>query len=77
MKIFLFDRIYSVEVPDNYIIVGNDGSYSEIGNTEGSHYHRDRFSGLVANMTYYYRIRAYNVSGYSNYSNEISVTTLP
>lgn len=31
---------------------------------------------LTQNTTYYYRIRAYNASGYSSYSNEASATTL-
>ena len=32
-------------------------------------------SGLNTDTTYYYRIRAYNVDGYSDYSNEASSTT--
>ncbi|OFY65607.1 MAG: hypothetical protein A2Y71_16695 [Bacteroidetes bacterium RBG_13_42_15] len=34
-------------------------------------------SGLTAKTGYYYRIRAYNVSGTSGNSNSVSVTTLP
>jgi hypothetical protein len=33
--------------------------------------------GLLCNTTYYYRVRAYNVSGNSGYSNIASATTLP
>lgn len=32
-------------------------------------------SGLTASSTYYYKLRAVNEAGYSNYSNEINVTT--
>jgi hypothetical protein len=32
-------------------------------------------SGLAANTTYYYKLRAVNEASYSNYSNEINVTT--
>ncbi|MEW6619859.1 MAG: fibronectin type III domain-containing protein [bacterium] len=34
-------------------------------------------SGLTPNLTYYYRVRAYNRSGHSEYSNLLSVKTLP
>jgi uncharacterized delta-60 repeat protein len=34
-------------------------------------------SGLIANTQYYYRVTAYNATGNSPYSNEISPTTLP
>jgi parallel beta-helix repeat protein len=33
--------------------------------------------GLVPDVTYYYRIRAFNQIGYSDYSNVITITTLP
>jgi len=32
---------------------------------------------LTANTTHYYRVRAYNAAGDSDYSNEVSATTLP
>ena len=44
----------------------------DIGN-----YIADNISGLSANTTYYYRLRAYNGSGASGNSGTISVTTLP
>ena len=34
-------------------------------------------TGLIANTTYYYRVRAYNTGGDGNYSNTITLTTLP
>jgi len=34
-------------------------------------------TGLSSNSTYYYRLRGYNSSGYSAYSNEVNATTLP
>lgn len=34
-------------------------------------------TGLTLGATYYYRVRAYNLDGYSNYSNTITQKTLP
>jgi len=34
-------------------------------------------TGLIANTTYYYRVRGYNTGGDGNYSNTITLTTLP
>ncbi|MGH7599992.1 MAG: fibronectin type III domain-containing protein, partial [bacterium] len=34
-------------------------------------------TGLTAGKTYYYRVRAYNASGHSTYSNQTNTTTLP
>jgi C1A family cysteine protease/transcriptional regulator CtsR len=52
------------------------GSYSQIA-TVGANVTSYTNSRLSANTTYYYRVRAYNAAGNSNYSNEASVTTLP
>lgn len=50
------------------------GSYSQIG-TVGRNVTKFTSTGLSANKTYYYRVRAYNASGDSSFSNEVSVTT--
>jgi transcriptional regulator CtsR len=52
------------------------GSYSQIA-TVGADVKSYSSSGLSANSTYYYRVRAYSAAGNSNYSNEASATTLP
>jgi len=53
---------------------GAGGQWSQIStipaDTTSFHDH-----GLNAGMTYYYRVRAYNDVGYSNYSNEAQATT--
>ena len=50
------------------------GTYLEIGIT-GMNEATFSDSGLAPDITYYYRVRAYNELGNSNYSNEDSVTT--
>ena len=52
------------------------GSYSQIA-TVGANVRSYSSSGLSANSTYYYRVRAHNAAGNSQYSNEASATTLP
>jgi transcriptional regulator CtsR len=52
------------------------GSYSQIA-TVGAGVTSYSNSRLSANTTYYYRVRAYNTVGNSDYSSEASATTLP
>jgi len=54
--------------------VGASGAWGQIGTTSAN---TPRYSniGLTGNTTYYYRVRAYNATGNSGYSNEASVTT--
>jgi len=53
---------------------GSGGSYSEIA-TVGANVTAYSDTGLIENTTYFYRIRAYNTTGDSAYSNETSATT--
>lgn len=52
------------------------GSYVEIA-TVGANVTSYSNTGLKESTTYYYRVRAYNSAGYSDYSNEASALTLP
>ena len=53
-----------------------DGTtFSQIG-TVGANTTIFTSSGLTASTTYYYRVRAYNAAGNSNYSNTANATTL-
>jgi len=52
------------------------GAYAEIVTT-GANVTVFIDSTLTANTEYYYRVRAYNASGFSGYTNEGSATTLP
>jgi titin len=52
------------------------GSYAQIA-TVGAGVTSYNNTALTASTTYYYRVRAYNAAGNSDYSNEASATTLP
>lgn len=54
---------------------GVNGVYEQIG-TAGANAIAYSNTGLLAGLTYYYRVRAYNASGDSLYSNEAYATTL-
>jgi len=55
---------------------GAGGTYSEIGTpTANTTTYND--TGLSESTTYYYRVRAYNASGNSSYSDEAGAVTLP
>jgi titin len=54
---------------------GATGTYSQIGSV-GANVTTYTNTGLTQGTEYYYRVRAYNASGYSTYSNEASATTL-
>jgi alpha-tubulin suppressor-like RCC1 family protein len=51
---------------------GPNGTYTQIGTASGSVFND---SGLLPAAQYFYRIRTSNFAGYSDYSNEASVTT--
>jgi hypothetical protein len=55
---------------------GADGSYSQI-DTVTSNITTYVDVGLSSNTTYYYRVKAYNAFGESDYSNEAAATTSP
>ena len=55
---------------------GAAGTYAEII-TIGANVTSLIDSTLSANTEYYYRVRAYNASGFSGYTNEANTTTLP
>ena len=52
---------------------GVEGAYREIA-TVGHNVTTYTDTDVTKGATYYYRVRAYNVHGYSNYSKEIRVT---
>jgi hypothetical protein len=54
---------------------GAGGTYAEIAGNIAANTTSFNNTGLTASTTYFYRIRSYNASGNSIYSNEISATT--
>ncbi len=56
---------------------GAFGTYSQIASLGANSTSYADNTGLIANTTYYYRIRAYNLGGDSLYSDEANATTLP
>lgn len=54
--------------------IGASGTYSNIGSV-GANITTYTHINLTQNTEYYYRVRAYNTSGYSAYSNEANTTT--
>ena len=54
--------------------MGSGETYAEIA-TVGANVTTYSNTGLNASTTYYYRVRAYNSSGNSTYSNEANATT--
>jgi hypothetical protein len=54
---------------------GSGGTYSEIAGSITANTTTYSNTGLTASTTYYYRLRSYNASGNSSYSNEVSATT--
>ncbi|MDZ7367935.1 MAG: fibronectin type III domain-containing protein [candidate division KSB1 bacterium] len=56
--------------------IGATGTYNQIA-TVGANVTSFSHTGLSANTTYFYRVRAHNAGGNSAYSNEASATTLP
>ena len=59
--------------PDN---AGSPGAWAQVA-TVGANVTNYNDAGLVPNTTYWYRVRAYNVSGDSDYSNPASAITPP
>ena len=55
---------------------GISGTYAQIATT-GANIHSYNNTGLTANTTYYYRVRAYNAVGNSAYAKESPATTWP
>jgi len=56
---------------------GLTGTYSYIGTVGASVVTYQNTTGLIPNTGYYYRVRAYNALGNSNYSNQAGAKTLP
>ena len=54
---------------------GDAGTYAEITSTIAANATSYSNTGLTASTTYFYRLRSYNATGNSTYSNEISATT--
>src|SRR5688572_16747822 len=75
----LFLKWYEIHNASGYILeakTGADGAWSQVADisapaTEYTH------TNLTALTTYHYRLRAYNESGVSDYSNEYELTTNP
>jgi transcriptional regulator CtsR len=55
---------------------GAAGTYAEIA-TVGANVASYSSTGLSVDTEYFYRVRAHNVGGHSNYSNEANATTFP
>lgn len=55
--------------------VGTGGLYTQIGTTGANATTFNDTNGLFPAVTYYYRVRAYNASEDSAYSNEVTATT--
>ena len=62
---------YSLDVSENEVFSTFVDGYENFETTSTS----QRVEGLSDNQTYYYRLRSYNTTGYSAYSNVISVMT--
>jgi hypothetical protein len=54
---------------------GSTGTWSEIASSLAANTTTYSSTGLTASTTYFYRVRAYNATGNSSYSNEASATT--
>ena len=61
-----------------YIERATDSSFTQnlVTNSVGSNMTSYQDTGLSASTTYYYRVRASNIDGYSAYSNVVNYTTL-